>query len=68
MSARPKDATCCTVGSLRTGDRFFHAGVSVTVHRVQERPGAGIAVVVFDHHGDMRRLFYKLGETVELAR
>ena len=60
------------VERLRTGDQFFWAGVAVEVHRVTERPTAGVAVVVVDPSGPrapyMRRLFYKPGEVVELVR
>ena len=53
---------------LTAGDRFYLHGSIATVHRVQLRATAGIAVVVIDSREVMRRLFYKPGETVEVTR
>jgi hypothetical protein len=58
---------------LQIGDRFFHAsGAVVTVHRVQAHPSRGVAVIVDDPtigtYPYQRRLYYPLGEKVELAR
>lgn len=58
------------VEDVAVGDRLVHAGVQLEVHRIAPRPSSGVALIVI-HPGrpwDGRRLFYKLGEHVEVVR
>lgn len=58
------------VDDVRVGDIVFHAGRRLEVHRLDPRPGAGLGLVVVapGRPWDGRRLFYKLGEHVEVLR
>lgn len=67
MTRRPVPVA---VQDVRVGDRLFAGGVQLEVHRIVVRPGAGIALVAVqpDQPWVGRRLFYKLGEQVEVLQ